>query len=441
MQNRFFWAFSLCTFFFATAFSAAPKTEKACGSPADDSKSIDEFMKGELRAYEVSTNRPDSPDRFYQNLTKEYQISTGSGPHNISIKARRLEALTQPKAGTVVYLCGGPATCVDRDHQNVPLNFEIVTFDYLGLGENTLGPAQPELLSLESQATAVQKIVEAFHLDRYIIYGQSFGTVVATMAASQIGKSKSTPQPQSVILEGVSTARRLWNLNGYQTTADRTWSLLTTQEKAEFQKKLAETKKKLAPRDAPYLEVILTQKLWHGPVQTAQALKDWMSLALKERLKQVHEMVPELKKPELRYDAYTRMYNASACQAMPGKIRKKPMRFFNNLIRSPYGNRDFCECRTIARNYDPKNFQIRAPILYINGEYDPATPMSMANYHYQSQKTSAAKTLVSVKDGGHFSTIYELASCIDLIYEHGQIARVIVKNQQYRSTSRIAQRL
>lgn len=107
------------------------------------------------------------------------------------------------------------------------------------------------------------------------------------------------------------------------------------------------------------------------------------------------------------------------CQSQPNETDRLNSTLFNGLIKNAYATGGYCDCRTINRDFDPKNFQIKSPILYINGEFDPATPLNIAQSHFNTQSSSPQKSFILVKDGGHFSTWRELATCTDEIFGAG----------------------
>ena len=77
-----------------------------------------------------------------------------------------------------------------------------------------------------------------------------------------------------------------------------------------------------------------------------------------------------------------------------GKVHLKP-----HPTRQP---NDICkEVSEPYTRYDSKNYQTTAPILYIQGEVDPATSLSSARYHFQNQAQTPVKKMIVVKEGGH----------------------------------------
>jgi pimeloyl-ACP methyl ester carboxylesterase len=76
--------------------------------------------------------------------------------------------------------------------------------DCLGIGENRKLNS-PEQLSIESQGAAVAQMVNYLKVQKLVLYGYSFGTTVATVAASKLTATKFPDEAsfKGVFLEGV----------------------------------------------------------------------------------------------------------------------------------------------------------------------------------------------------------------------------------------------
>lgn len=392
----------------------AASSESNCNGA--NTQKLDEVQKRELIAIEQNSSASSPFVVGINDLSsKEYVINAETNGKTLPIKAIRFPSSIQPSLGTVVYFCGGPSQCMDGRRNNVPNGYDVVTFDYIGIGKNTLGPATPELMSLESQGLAAKKIIQALKLSNYIIYGHSFGTTVATVTASLIGKDNKLKQPKSVILEGVIGPRQT-DSNGYYLTAERVWELLSIEEKVLLKKATKECRTELKG-DESNLDRYLTQSLWDGPKTTVQFLRKWIKLPADQRIKEVlNQSSQDFDNPNKLYD---RMYRSAGCQASSNNGDNRHPSFFDGLVKNIYAVGGYCDCRSINRDYDPKDFPIKAPLIYINGEYDPATPIKNAKLHFKSQTSSAEKIFITVKDGGHIGTWRELASCTDLFFHAG----------------------
>jgi pimeloyl-ACP methyl ester carboxylesterase len=75
--------------------------------------------------------------------------------------------------------------------------------DYIGVGQNKKY-IDPDLMQIESQGKAYAELIRLIPDKNVVIYGHSFGTTVATVAASILTKvSKSSQKFEGVFLEGI----------------------------------------------------------------------------------------------------------------------------------------------------------------------------------------------------------------------------------------------
>ena len=55
----------------------------------------------------------------------------------------------------------------------------------------------------------------------------------------------------------------------------------------------------------------------------------------------------------------------------------------------------------LGRTYDPADYQTESPLIYLQGDLDPATPIWSARNHFESQKISQDKVFLRVQQTGH----------------------------------------
>ena len=63
--------------------------------------------------------------------------------------------------------------------------------------------------------------------------------------------------------------------------------------------------------------------------------------------------------------------------------------------------------------YDSKRYQVRYPLIYVQGTVDPNTPMSQARYHEAGQVSAPFKAFVVVEGASHGPLIAEAAACTE----------------------------
>jgi len=120
----------------------------------------------------------------------------------VNITYRTIPAQNIPSVGTLVFLCGGPGVpCTDWTPPNVPKNFDYVTFDYVGIGANSQ-IQKPELMTIENQGHVAAEIIRQLSGRKVLIYCQSYGTTVATVAAAELSQ-QGTNILSGIVLEGI----------------------------------------------------------------------------------------------------------------------------------------------------------------------------------------------------------------------------------------------
>lgn len=82
---------------------------------------------------------------------------------------------------------------------------------------------------------------------------------------------------------------------------------------------------------------------------------------------------------------------------------------------TPQSN-DMCEGIAERFPYDSKNFQLRSPLIYLQGETDPQTPLSQAYYHFLNQGRSSHKEWILISRGSHDPLDEALKPCSEQIW-------------------------
>ncbi|MCK6597114.1 MAG: hypothetical protein L6Q37_02015 [Bdellovibrionaceae bacterium] len=73
------------------------------------------------------------------------------------------------------------------------------------------------------------------------------------------------------------------------------------------------------------------------------------------------------------------------------------------------------------KKWNPSEYQIQEiPLIYINGDADPATSIHSAKLHYEGQKKSADKIFFTIPNGGHTESSNpdeRISSCFPVFFE------------------------
>src|SRR5262249_17267141 len=143
----------------------------------------------------------------------------------------RYKPASRAGAPVVVYMPGGPGmTSTDAPPEFLPPGWGYLLTDPRGVGCNTLAsvPA-PNLSQRFFQTAEIAHHVAAAILDRklddYVLYGISYGTMLATEVAQDL-ESLKIARPKAVILEGV--LGRAFDENDVGAPAIALWEELRT---------------------------------------------------------------------------------------------------------------------------------------------------------------------------------------------------------------------
>lgn len=323
--------------------------------------------------------------------------------------------------GTVISFMGGPGDSVSvvspRGFQYN--NHTRIIFDDIGIGENSFpiprNFSESSILT-ENQTELVRRIIEAEKLQSYALEGGSFGTVSATIVASQLSQnpSRRIPAPRAVILSGVAD-RQVSSANaegsvmgsaqvrsdrvcvlpsGTQCLEDAGLALLTDSERRAYHLRLRTifTTSGLEPLRTMIQDAIRWYKV-QGPEVIASFVRkriianlgtdyDQLECWYRERLGDIPWLQPHVSASQGAFSAVNNCF------------------LFDRSLRQERG---VCACLTNLPVYSPSRSQIKSPtaIVYVNGDADPQTPFAEAQSHFNQQDTDQ-KVLIRVCSAGHF---------------------------------------
>jgi pimeloyl-ACP methyl ester carboxylesterase len=376
--------------------------------------------------------------RLSQNSSDGYKVdhrtaSLSVGGKQKSINFDFFHAQLAPAKGTVFFFCGGPGYACTKDGRphSIPSDMNVVTFDYLGLGANAAKVSTSEM-SIEAQADVAIGLIKELKVKDYVLYGQSFGTTVATVAAARLSNKvtelsadKVPNKPKMIILDGVvGTASKLDRALATKKAADRAWQLLNKTEQARFQKAYERESRGLGTREKTELNDSLTSLVESGPLKAADGLRDF------SRPLKLSDVNPTDKDETHTSDGMgprqAHEYRAAGCQVDSQPHTKSAGDLFGGLVHASAPNEPgelwLCSCPLLKNTYDSKTHQIKdVPIVYINSETDVQTPIVSAKYHFESQLASNTKIFITPKDGGHGELEGMLLGCGEKFW-HAAIA-------------------
>lgn len=333
--------------------------------------------------------------------------------------------INDPSLPTLIQLPGGPGGSsigYYEDFEHLSSLFNLLFIDPRGFGCNFMG-SDTDLLIYDNLgnhrvADDVLKIVKKEKLTDFYIFGVSYGTLLSTVVAHKLESNGLAPK--ALILEGVigkafkrwSEEKSIIEANNYNTYLKSNPWLITLIKRVQnlgkdpkfffkhFMKSLFRDNGTLAPED------------W-----ILEELENLKSASDEALIKAIEEKESRLKNSTTFVDRTSVdfvMTNRVACTEMSEEdidFDKTWDLTLNKVVPVQESNIDLCETESFSNPYDSKDYQVSAPIYYIQGDEDPATPLSGAIYHLNNQSVNNNKHLVEVKGAGH-SPFYEtLQSC------------------------------
>ncbi len=389
---------------FNIASTALAQTPKTCGTNVPHLVPLDKPIDGKTFKPDLGTE-----STFY--IRKDNKM--------LPIRYSKYKATVAPQKGTVLFLCGGPGVpCTGMRPQSVPSDFDVVTLDYLGLGQNKLHN-KPKLMAIESQGSVVAELARNLNEPNLIIYVESFGTTVGTVAASEISNANpkgTKTQLKGIILEGVVGPNSGMSYSdGYVDASKTAWDLLTPAEQTNFKKKYFEAIKGLTPEQKQNVDSTIVMNIQSGTDSVVQFLKTIEPSFIRFTASS-NAYTNFITKPEVR-----EIFRSAGCQLnLHDSKNGERQKIFGDtvaVVTIADGLEQVCRCKTVERSYNPNSHQITAPIIYINGGQDPATPLAGAKAHMNGQTKSDFKILISKAQGGHFDSFPSLKECMPQFFE------------------------
>lgn len=330
----------------------------------------------------------------------------------------RVSPGTDADAPVVIFLPGGPGqTSIEmtRDSLAVPARYTLVLTDPRGVGCNAPAPGEQfpdDFFTTANLATDVAAIVDELEPSSYILYGLSYGTLLATVAAAQ----PDIAPPSAVVLEGV--VARAFQPGEEAAEYSRQWAAALERQPAAIRDQLA----------GPTLPLGLTKSEWGG------AISNWLSIGTitgTGNYLDLHlaALAPEV--PQETKDAVAAAVKQTAAGAVHSAHPAQLLHLFERVgcreitetnfdsfdlvggALTPVG--DVCSRFALVDPFDAADHPIPAPVFYLNGTRDPNTPYAIARTHAEKQPQTS-RAFISVTDGGHNPFMLNLAGCAPALW-------------------------
>lgn len=348
-------------------------------------------------------------------MTIERPMLPGAGSPTFGYSFK-LHPGTDPDAPTVIFLPGGPGETsiqAERDAAYVPLTYPLITTDLRGTGCNapvSVDHYPDDFYRSTAFADDVVAIVEELALDDYVLYGLSYGTLLATVVAHRL-EQRGLPLPRALVLEGVL---------GEAFDADRPRDDIAFQERWR------------AVRDS--LDDDIRSQLMSEPLPLGLNAEQWgtsISRALSVGASPLSEgndylfallqvLAPgsgEAERAAVRstlesfaaspIDAMSeRLHHVVTCRELAEDDYESMTLQAGELVTTTYD----CTDVALSEPFRASDWPVRVPIYYFSGTEDPNTPPWQALAHFEAQVT-AARQLIQVEGGGHNPLLFNLGEC------------------------------
>jgi pimeloyl-ACP methyl ester carboxylesterase len=351
-------------------------------------------------------------------MEASYQLATDlpavcSGPEIVRIPREngfsygfRYKAPTRAGAPVLVYLPGGPGmTSIDQLPEFLPDGWGYLMTDPRGVGCNRLAQIPPpEFYSSAQIAADVVAAIDDRVLDHYIVYGISYGTVLATQLAASVDRA-----PIAVVMEGV-LGRAFHPGEYYATPVIAQWTRLRAMMPADVVTELDTQPSPFGIAPDGWSRA-LDQVLLGG---TAIVSEGFAALSSGSPLhdEALAEFQMYADTPELADPASVELYRQIACREIDDSSPANdldPIFASGQLVRNAAQEGTKCGDIHVTAPYDSAGFQFATPAYYFVGEVDVATPPWQGAYHYDNHHGPAVR--VTTQEGGHLSLQLDQQLC------------------------------
>lgn len=319
---------------------------------------------------------------------------------------------TDPDAPTVIYLPGGPgqgSISAERNLGLVPAAYTLIETDPRGVGCNAPASAEhypDEFYQTTLFAGDVLAIVEHLQLDDYILYGVSYGTVLATVTAS-MAEAEGIEAPRALVLEGIVGQK--FEDGEVEEPYQLEWRAIRDRLPESIRAQLMTEPLPLG-LSAEEWGAGITTTLSLGMLQLQGTVAEGLLSnlapeATEEQRAALRETLLQLGHSDIGAFGQ-RLHDVVACH----EITETNFRAFKlengELVRTEA----YCTSDAVDLPYFAEEWPVTAPIYYFNGTNDPNTPMWQAQAHYEAQ-TSTERHFVAISGGGHNPLIFNLDDC------------------------------
>lgn len=317
------------------------------------------------------------------------------------------------KEKTMIVIKGGPKadSWIDKTKKGEFKDYNLIVIELPGAGHNKFADNIDfgKEVGVEAAARLVKDIVAKEQPGSYVLAGHSYGTTVATAAASMITNESNMPKPAGVLLVGTVGRSTRQTEAGHEVTkgpsdiSGKAYDRLTATQKEKFG------------------ELAILARETENTGKLAGALLSPLSVDFEVGYKYLTELLKLRPRDALACfdkpgggtggaspddDAERKyaqkFYMEAGCELVSRENEMDTSHFFRDQLISSRPNACHCSNSKKAASYNSANWPIKnVPIFYVSAEDDFNTPPYQMEYHRGNQGRAASKTLFSLPRGGH----------------------------------------
>jgi pimeloyl-ACP methyl ester carboxylesterase len=313
---------------------------------------------------------------------------------------------------TVIYLPGGPGqTSIEgilTQPKTVPPKFGLILTDPRGIGCNFNENLKKNDFQTPLLAGDILSILKDMSLspEQTILYGASYGTVLATTTAELNNRLGNKPF-KMLVLEGVLGKAFVGQeyLNQYAIS----WEKYVSRKGGnDFRKKISSAvivNNLDKSMFASFLNGYLLLGSWGNMGHVLDMPLDLLQNDFSKFKNDYYTPSPSHDSMNAEGQMYLNLWSQIWCREISNPGDGQELLFDNGKLivsQTVNGKNDkSCDGAKPDRLYDSKTISLREKIVYLQGEDDPATSATQAYYHFVNQKKSQERVFVLFKQLGH----------------------------------------
>jgi len=321
----------------------------------------------------------------------------------------------KPDAPTIIFLPGGPGETsiipIPKLTPELPTSYSVVRTDPRGVGCNdSLGQVDPyQAFSTEYLAADVLAIISHLKLTNYVLYGQSYGTHLATVVAAK-SQSAGLNVPKAVVLEAI-VGRALVPGERFHDGFLNQWEEVKVHLPLSIRKFLKE--EALREHSSKEWGTYIAMMLMAGNIPN---IGNMVERSLHSAAESANEGFKDMVRDPS--NAQIKLYQFLVCRELTTQVSAPLMDAQLLLVNGEIvaDDKSICDGLSVDRPYNSANWKVPSTIFYFQGEKDPDVIPGHARYHFENQ-SHVKRYFVSVPQGSHAALSSNLCDCSEEIWK------------------------